>query len=106
MQTRRTLLIAALLAFSASLGACATDTAPDRTAGQTMDDATITARVKTALANDPVVKAMDINVDTYRGVVQLNGFVDEEGQSDRAEEIARSFQVKDVKNNLEVKDKR
>lgn len=78
----------------------------DRTAGQTVDDATLTGRVKSALINDPVVEAMDINVDTYRGVVQLTGFVDQQQQIERAEEIARSFEVRDVKNNLQLKDDR
>jgi len=101
MTIRRSVLVVSLVA---ALAACAGGGAPDRTAGQTVDDATLTGRVKSALINDPVVKAMDINVDTYRGVVQLTGFVDNQKQVERAEEIARSFEVQDVRNNLVVKD--
>lgn len=96
--------IALAVTLITALAGCAGGGAPDRTAGQTVDDATLTGRVKSALINDPVVKAMDINVDTYRGVVQLTGFVDNRQQVERAEEIARSFEVQDVKNNLVVKD--
>ncbi len=99
----RHFLIASVLAALTALSSCASD-GSHRTAGQTVDDATLTGRVKTALVNDPLVEAMDINVDTYRGVVQLTGYVDTQRQVDRAVEIARSFEVKDVKNNLRVKD--
>src|SRR5688572_26763537 len=58
--------------------------------GEMIDDTAITAKVKAALINDPQVKARDINVETFRGTVQLNGFVDERNQIDRAVEVARS----------------
>jgi hyperosmotically inducible periplasmic protein len=69
-----------------------------------IDDTAITAKVKAALIRDPQVKAGDINVETFRGTVQLNGFVDNRGQIDRAIEVARSQPgVKSVVNNLQVK---
>jgi hyperosmotically inducible periplasmic protein len=72
--------------------------------GEMIDDTAITAKVKAALVNDPQVKARDINVETFRGTVQLNGFVDDRSQIDRAVELTRSQRgVKSVVNNLQVK---
>jgi hyperosmotically inducible protein len=78
----------------------------DRSAGQVVDDATITAKVKTDLIADPTTKAHQINVDTNSGIVELGGFVDSQAAKDRAAEIARSVKgVKDVKNDLQLKPK-
>ena len=75
-----------------------------RSTGQTFDDAGTTARVKTALLADPNVSGMDVKVDTFRGTVQLTGFVDSPEQKRRAEEIARSADgVQFVKNDIIVK---
>jgi len=89
----------------ATVGCSSTSsTSEHRTAGQTMDDGTITAKVKTALIQDPTTKARDINVDTYQGVVQLSGFVDDKAQRSRAVEVARGVNgVKEVRDNLEIK---
>src|SRR5690348_15854652 len=72
-QTYRSVLIRASAAFG--LAAC-TMLASTRTAGATIDDSTLNARVKTALIGDERIKARQIDVDTLRGDVQLNGFVD------------------------------
>jgi hyperosmotically inducible protein len=78
----------------------------DRSAGQVVDDATITAKVKTDLIADPTTKAHQINVDTNSGIVELGGFVDSQEAKDRAGEVARSVKgVKDVKNDLQLKPK-
>ncbi|HKE43325.1 MAG TPA: BON domain-containing protein [Steroidobacteraceae bacterium] len=78
----------------------------DRSAGQVVDDATITAKVKTALIEDKTTKAHQINVDTSSGIVELGGFVDSQEAKDRAGEVARSVKgVKDVKNDLQLKPK-
>lgn len=75
-----------------------------RSSGEYVDDATITARVKAAFASAPDVDALDVNVDTYQGVVQLSGFADSRTQVARAEEIARGVPgVKSVKNGLTLK---
>jgi len=75
-----------------------------RSTGTTVDDASITARVKSEMIGDPDVKALQVDVDTYRGQVQLNGFVDSALQKQRAEQIAQSVQgVQTVRNNLVVK---
>lgn len=57
--------------------------------GEFVDDAVVTTKVKAALAQDPGVKARDVKVDTFKGTVQLSGFVDSAEQKKRAEEIAR-----------------
>jgi len=76
---------------------------PDRTLGEHIDDATITAAVKTRLLDDPQVKGLKIDVDTREGVVFLTGSVRSQKESDRAVEVARSTEhVKDVKPNLVV----
>lgn len=78
--------------------------AADRSAGQAVDDTMITARVKTALIGDPRTKAMQIEVSTNDGLVQLGGFVDNSTSKAAAAELARSVEgVKDVKNELEIR---
>ncbi len=75
-----------------------------RTAGEVVDDTVITAKVKTALATDPVVAAHEVNVETRDGVVQLAGFVDSANQKSQASEVTRRIAgVKSVDNQLEVK---
>ncbi len=74
-----------------------------KTVGATIDDATITTRVKTALLNDPDVGALRIDVDTALGVVTLRGAVRSEADKARAVDLARAVPgVKDVKANLEI----
>ena len=72
-------------------------------AGQYTDDKTITAKVKTALTRDPIAKAHQINVTTFKGIVQLSGFVDTQEQKDRAGQLARDTKgVSEVHNDLVV----
>jgi hyperosmotically inducible protein len=79
-------------------------TEPGRTVGQTVDDATITAKVKAALLQADDVKGLDVNVDTVKGTVTLKGTVDTQSQIDRAISIAKVAEgVKDVRNELIVK---
>jgi hyperosmotically inducible protein len=71
-----------------------------------MDDSVLTSKVKIALIDDPVTKAGQINVETYRGVVQLGGFVDNTQQKEQATKVARSVTgVKEVRNDLRVSTK-
>ena len=73
-------------------------------AGEYVDDSVITAKVKTAFAADPTVKATEINVETFKGDVQLSGFVAQPGDAQRAVEIARGVKgVTSVKNDIRVK---
>lgn len=75
----------------------------ERSAGQIAKDAATTSKVKTALIRDPIVKAFDINVDTYNDEVTLKGHVNTEEQRSRAEELTWSIKnVKAVTNHLAV----
>jgi hyperosmotically inducible periplasmic protein len=72
--------------------------------GEYIDDATITTKVKAAFVKDPLVKALDVKVDTFKGAVQLSGFVDTAEQKTRAEQIAAGVNgVSTVKNNISLK---
>jgi len=74
-----------------------------KTIGETIDDATITTRVKTALINAPNVGALAIDVDTFKGVVTLSGRVKSQDEAAKAAEIARTVSgVKEVKSALQV----
>jgi hyperosmotically inducible protein len=85
-----------------ALAACAA-TRTHESAGEVVDDSAITTRVKTELIANPNTKARDISVKTYRGVVQLSGFVQSSQERTEAGRVARNAAgVKDVKNDLEV----
>jgi len=72
--------------------------------GAYVDDATITTKVKSAILGDPDLHVTQINVETYEGVVQLSGFVDNHSQIKQAETDARKIDgVKSVKNDLRVR---
>ncbi len=78
-------------------------TACGKTVGETIDDSTVTTRVKTALLNDPDVGGMRIDVDTFKGVVTLSGAVKSAAERDKAMAIARGITgVKDVKTTLQI----
>jgi hypothetical protein len=92
-----------LLMLIATFAAC-TSTRTDESTGEYVDDSVITTKVKSLLANDDFFKSFQISVETYKGIVQLSGFVNSQKAVDKAGEIARSVQgVKSVKNNLIVK---
>jgi hyperosmotically inducible protein len=85
-----------------AMAAC-TATRTTRSAGETLDDSTVTAKVKTALARDPSTSAYKIDVESYRGEVQLNGFVETADMKSAATRVAKSVDgVKKVSNNLDV----
>ena len=69
------------------------------TAGEVLDDTLITTKVKAALVADPITKAHQISVDTYKGTVKLSGFVDTVAAKQRAIEVAR-----EVKGTTKVED--
>jgi len=102
-------LVFALLAASGTgiLAGCAA-TPSSRATGQVIDDASITARVKTALAKDEGLRnALDMNVDTYNGNVQLSGFVNSPELANRAARIASTVPgVQRVTNSLQVASQR
>jgi osmotically-inducible protein OsmY len=78
---------------------------PNReSAGEYVDDVAITAKVKAAFVNDPTVKATEINVETFKGDVQLSGFVAQPQDAQKAVAIARGIKgVTSVKNDIRVK---
>ena len=73
-------------------------------AGRVVDDSVITGKVKAALVADSTTKAHQISVETFQGVVQLSGFVDNAEARSRAGQLAQQVDgVKDVKNELELR---
>lgn len=91
------------LAMLILLVGCASSPSREST-GEYIDDATITTKVKAALVADKEVSALQVNVETFRGVVQLSGFADNQREISRAASVARGVKgVKSVKNDLRVK---
>jgi hypothetical protein len=93
------LIVAAVLGTAVVAGCAATE---DRAStGQTIDDSVITTKIKAKLIEDPVTKAHEISVETFKGTVQLSGFVETAAESAQAARIANSVDgVKNVKNSL------
>jgi hyperosmotically inducible protein len=90
----------------AVLSACA-PTSTRQGTGEYIDDAVISSRVKAAFAADPEVKATEVQVETYKGTVQLSGFVESSESAARAAQIAREVPgVKAVQNSMVVKERR
>ena len=74
-----------------------------KTVGETIDDTTITTRVKTAMLNDPGVGGLRVDVDTFKGVVTLSGRVKTQAEKDQAIAIARGVDgVAEVKDAMQV----
>ncbi len=72
--------------------------------GEYIDDTAITTKVKAAIFNEPTLKSAEINVETFKGVVQLSGFVKERADIDKATSVARGVSgVKSVKNDMRLK---
>lgn len=103
-----TMILAAVLA--ATVGCASTskneDTATSKkeSVGEYIDDSVITTRVKTAILNEPTLKSAEINVETFKGVVQLSGFVSSKADINKAVSIARSIKgVTSVNNDMRLK---
>jgi osmotically-inducible protein OsmY len=99
-----------VLMMGAAAAACSTNSdrgdaeSAGATAGRVVDDSVITGKVKAALVADPTTKAHQISVETFKGVVQLSGFVDTREARSRAEQVAQGVEgVRDVKNDLELR---
>lgn len=104
MKNWKNLCLAAALAVSAAVGVVGCAGTPTKeSTGEYVDDTSLTARVKSALGDDSY-KYPDVKVTTFKGTVQLSGFVDDSAQKERAGNIAKGVQgVKDVDNNITVK---
>ncbi len=72
--------------------------------GEYVDDTVITTKVKHAILHEPSLKSAEINVETFKGIVQLSGFVSSQANINRAVEVARSVKgVKSVKDDMRLK---
>lgn len=92
-----------IIMFVATFMACAS-TPKQEGAGEYVDDSVITTKVKSLLAADDFLKSFQIGIETYKGTVQLSGFVNSQNAINKAVEITRSVKgVGSVKNNLIVK---
>jgi len=92
-----------LLMVMVAFVACAS-TSKQESTGEYVDDSVITTKVKSLLAADDFLKSFQISVETFKGTVQLSGFVASQKAVDKAVEITRSVNgVKSVKNDLIVK---
>ena len=95
-------VVSAITALTLAAGCASTRT--QESLGEYVDDSTLTAKVKTAIFNEPNLKATEINVETFKGVVQLSGFVSSPSDRDRAIEVARGVGgVKAVRNDMRLK---
>ncbi|WP_292039514.1 BON domain-containing protein [Massilia sp. UBA6681] len=104
MKIAQRLVTAAFTAAVAITAVGCSSNPTSKSAGEYVDDAVITTKVKAAFAADPTVKATEVNVETYKGDVQLSGFVAEPRDAQRAVEIARGVKgVTSVKNDIRVK---
>jgi len=102
MQKSKGFVSAVIVVASLAAAACAS-TRTTKSAGEQLDDTVTTANVKAALVADPVTKAHQIDVETFKGTVQLNGFVDSAANKERATDVAKHAKgVTAVRNNLTV----
>ena len=94
------------LIFSAVLltaAGCASTSTREGT-GEYVDDTVITTKVKAAIFNEPTLKSAQINVETFKGVVQLSGFVSDPANIGRAAEVTRNVAgVKSVRNDMRTR---
>jgi osmotically-inducible protein OsmY len=102
-KSRNLLKYVICIAVIVALAGCA-GTRTKESTGEYVDDSAITAKVKADLVADPVTKARQIGVETFKGVVQLSGFVDNGQEKEKATEIARKVKgVRGVRNDIVVK---
>lgn len=104
MKQLRQYLSALFLAVTlVSVVGCASTSTQEGT-GEYVDDSVITAKVKAAIFNEPTLKSAEVNVETFKGAVQLSGFVSSQTAVNKAAELARGVKgVKSVKNDMRVK---
>ncbi|HRQ63796.1 MAG TPA: BON domain-containing protein [Xanthomonadaceae bacterium] len=103
LRPRSSFSLLALLMAIAMLGACAS-TAHTAGTGEYIDDTVITTKVKYEIFNDPDLKSSEINVETFKGRVQLSGFVNSQADINRAVALTRTVAgVKSVSNDMKLK---
>jgi hyperosmotically inducible protein len=95
---------AIFMAFALLTAAGCASTPKQEGTGEYIDDTVITTKVKAAILNEPTLKAAEINVETFKGSVQLSGFVSSQTEINKAIEITRSVKgVHSVKNDMRQK---
>jgi osmotically-inducible protein OsmY len=100
--TRKLATLAGVLLMATTLGCASTRT--HEGTGEYVDDTVITTKVKAAILHEPMLKSAEINVETFKGVVQLSGFVSSPAAESKAVEVARTVGgVKSVKNDMRLK---
>jgi osmotically-inducible protein OsmY len=103
LKINRFMTILAGLILIATFMGCASTSNREST-GQYIDNSVITTKVKTAIFNEPTLKSLQITVESFKGEVQLSGFVDSAQSVKKADEVARSVEgVVSVKNDLVIK---
>lgn len=86
-----------------AVAGCASTSKSEGT-GEYIDDTVITSKVKSEIFNEPTLKSRELNVETFKGTVQLSGFVTSQADINKAVEVARSVKgVKSVKNDMTIK---
>ncbi|MDO8207669.1 MAG: BON domain-containing protein [Gallionella sp.] len=97
-------LAAIFMAFALLSAAGCASTPKQEGTGEYVDDTVITTKVKAAILNEPTLKSAEINVETFKGSVQLSGFVSSQADMNKAVEVARSVKgVHSVKNDMRQK---
>ena len=100
--TRKLASLAGVLLMATALGCASTRT--QEGTGEYVDDAVITTKVKAAILGEPTLKSAEINVETFKGVVQLSGFVSSQAAESKAVEVARNVGgVRSVTNSMRLK---
>jgi osmotically-inducible protein OsmY len=99
---RFSVLLLAAAAFTTMVGCAATS--KQESTGQYVDDTVITTRVKAAIFQEASLKSAEINVETFKGAVQLSGFVNSQADINRAVQVTQSVPgVKSIKNDMRMK---
>lgn len=97
-------LYTVLLSLTLALVVGCASTRTQESTGEYFDDTAITTKVKSAIFSEPTLKSAEINIETFKGVVQLSGFVRSQADINKAIEVARSVNgVKSVKNDMRIK---
>ncbi len=92
-------MLAAIMLLALLVGCASTESSSGT--GEYIDDTVITTKVKAAIFNETTLKSAEINVETYKGVVQLSGFVNSQADIDTAVKLARAVKgVKSVENSM------
>ena len=100
----RTITTTAVAAIAMSLMLGCASTRTQEGTGEYLDDTVITTKVKAAIFEEPGLKSAEINVETFKGTVQLSGFVANQANAYRAVELARTVRgVSNVKNDIRIK---